>query len=39
MKPKDYSHFEWVKVRTYLTTINGRYAFETLYKKVYPNLN
>lgn len=27
--------FEWVRVKTYLTTINGRYAFETLYKKVY----
>jgi|GluameStandDraft_1065615.scaffolds.fasta_scaffold01306_19 hypothetical protein len=27
--------FEWVKVRTYLTVINGQYAFETLYKKVY----
>ena len=35
MKTKDYSRFEWVKVRTYLTIINGRYAFETLYKKVY----
>ena len=27
--------FEWVKVITYLTIIDGRYAFETLYKKVY----
>ena len=27
--------FEWVKVRTYLTIIDGRYAFETLYRKVY----
>lgn len=27
--------FEWVKVKTYLTVINGQYAFETLYKKVY----
>lgn len=27
--------FEWVKVRTYLTIVNGQYAFEILYKKVY----
>ena len=33
MKQKDYSRFEWIKVRTYLTLINGEYAFETLYKK------
>lgn len=33
MKQKDNSRFEWIKVRTYLTLINGKYAFETLYKK------
>ena len=27
--------FEWVKVKTYLTMINGKLAFESLYKKVY----
>lgn len=27
--------FEWVRVCTYLAVINGQYAFETLYKKVY----
>lgn len=31
----DKSKFEWVKMKTYLTVINGQYAFETLYKKVY----
>lgn len=30
MKQKDNSRFEWIKVRTYLTLINGKYAFETL---------
>ena len=35
MRLRDNSCFEWVKVRTYLTLINGKYAFETLYKKVY----
>lgn len=34
MKQKDNSRFEWIKVRTYLT-LNGKYAFETLYKKAY----
>lgn len=27
--------FEWVKVRAYPILINGKWAFETLYKKVY----
>lgn len=27
--------FEWVKVRTYPILIDGKWAFETLYKKVY----
>ena len=27
--------FEWIKVKTYLTIINGQLAFESLYKKVY----
>lgn len=35
MKQKDNSRFEWIKVRTYLTLINGKYAFETPYKKAY----
>lgn len=32
---KDKEQFEWVKVKTYLTIIDGRYAFETLYRKAY----
>ena len=32
---KVHSDYEWIKVKTYLTVINGQYAFETLYKKVY----
>ncbi len=32
---EDKVKYEWVKVKTYLTVINGQYAFETLYKKVY----
>lgn len=31
---KNKERFEWVKVKTYLTIIDGRYAFETLYRKV-----
>ena len=27
--------FEWVKVKTYPKLIDGKWAFETLYKKVY----
>ena len=27
--------FEWVKVRTYLTFVDGKLAFETLYRKIY----
>ena len=30
---KNKEQFEWVKVKTYLTVIDGQYAFETL--KVY----
>lgn len=32
---EDKVKYEWVKVKTYLTVINGQYAFETLYKKMY----
>lgn len=32
---KDKEQFEWVKVKAYLTIIDGQYAFETLYRKVY----
>lgn len=32
---EDKVKYEWVNVKTYLTVINGQYAFETLYKKVY----
>ena len=32
---KNEETFEWVKVKTYLTLIDGKLAFETLYKKVY----
>ncbi len=28
---KNKEQFEWVKVKTYLTIIDGQYAFETLY--------
>ena len=33
---EDKVKYEWVKVKTYLTVINGQYAFETLYKKGVP---
>ena len=32
---KNKSEFEWVKVRAYPKLIDGKWAFETLYKKVY----
>ena len=32
---KNKERFEWVKVKTHLTITDGRYAFETLYRKVY----
>lgn len=32
---KSKEQFEWVRVKTYLTIINERYAFEMLYRKVY----
>ncbi len=32
---KNKTKFEWVKVRTYPIIIDGKWAFETLYKKVY----
>lgn len=32
---KNKSKFEWVKVQTYPKLIDGKWAFETLYKKVY----
>lgn len=35
MKQGSKLNYEWVKVKTYLTLINGQYAFETLCKKVY----
>lgn len=35
MEKKDNPNFEWVKVETRPTVIDGQYAFETLYKKVY----
>ena len=28
---KNKEQLEWVKVKTYLTIIDGQYAFETLY--------
>lgn len=33
---EDKVKYEWVKVKTYLTVINGQYTFETLYKKGVP---
>lgn len=35
MEIKSKSRFEWVKVKTYPKLINGKWAFETLYKKIY----
>lgn len=35
MEEKDNPNSEWVKVETRPTVIDGQYAFETLYKKVY----
>ena len=32
---KNQSKFEWVKVKTYPKLIDGKWAFETLFKKVY----
>jgi hypothetical protein len=32
---KNKAEYEWVKVRTYPKLIDGKWAFETLYKKVY----
>lgn len=33
MKQKDNSRFEWIKVRTYLTLINGKYALKLFIRR------
>ena len=30
--------FEWIKVKTYPAVIDGKLALETLYRKIWPNM-